>query len=180
MYHLSESHLVAQACVTRCEVFFTTNYFTILVPVCKQCTVLGDVIYSVACAAICTFIAPPACKGDLERWIQRSFSRTHENKTVASKFRRKPWISLHPLTKKIKIQSSRCDFLSIQDLQQHRNIQTSRSANCVYEPNSNKILDHLLKKTKTKKNSDEMQMAWDVAQIPKTLHHCIWGFIWLL
>lgn len=100
MVHLSESHLVAQACVTRCEGFFTTNYFTILVPVCKQCTVLGDVIYSVACAAICTFIAPPACKGDLERWIQRSFSRTHENKTVASKFRRKPWISLHPLTKK--------------------------------------------------------------------------------
>lgn len=56
---------------------------------------------------------------------------------------------------KIKIQSSRCDFLSIQDLQQHRNIQTSRSANCVDEPNSNKIsselkLDHLLKKQKQK------------------------------
>lgn len=54
---------------------------------------------------------------------------------------------------KIKIQSSRCDFLSIQDLQQHRNIQTSRSANCVDEPNSNKInselkLDHLLKTQK--------------------------------
>lgn len=77
-----------------------------------------------------------------------------------------------PIDKKIKIQSSRCDFLSIQDLQQHRNIQTSRSANCVYEPNSNKILDHLLKKNK-KNLSDEMQMAWDVAQIPKTLHHCI-------
>lgn len=58
---------------------------------------------------------------------------------------------------KIKIQSSRCDFLSIQDLQQHRNIQTSRSANCVDEPNSNKInselkLDHLLK-TQKKKNT---------------------------
>lgn len=60
---------------------------------------------------------------------------------------------------KIKIQSYRCDFLSIQDLQQHRNIQTSRSANCVDEPNSNKILDHLLKKTKTKKNY-QMKCKW--------------------